>query len=367
MERTESIGPGVVSGCPCFFYPIIEMKLALLGLVVAASVSMPVLAAEDDKPLAMEQSAVDKMLHPYEFKVLSISPCAGREDYEGHFLFTNKGKKAVMVSGFYMPVNGKFQPRFEEFQTLQDGAWKELPQYYCGTGAQDFAMKPGVSYEFVVGLGGIARQDTPLTLKVGVSNYWSDPFVLDWKKDRESGKFEAATKANFAKVRAAFEKAGFKKEMLAGDDFCDRLIGGMMNQTLTEKAVASFHPFVGKLKIVPMISLNGVIEFSFESDELRDDRHYEYSGSFELDPRKFNAKWYRKAVGKYIAINNRGDGGVEMALDDGTLLSEDSTIHSPFKLTINYAPFDKAKAPSDEAAQELFTNMLDVMAGWLKE
>lgn len=123
-------------------------------------------------------------------------------------------------------------------------------------------------------------------------------------------------KAHFQKLRAAFTKAGFRKDHLAGDDFCARLLGEMMERTRTEKAGKAWEPFVGRLEVTPDFEMTGAIRIDFNSDELREfDR--QYTGWFFLNPDKFNRKWLQEAKTKHINAIERGD-GIRMELDDGT-------------------------------------------------
>ncbi len=294
-----------------------------------------------------------KKVGSYVFKPIEIKPSPFGE-YEGRFLFINKESSPVRISGFNEPLDGTFEPRFVEFQMLKDGTWENIPVGYCGTGAQDFAMQPGKKYEFVTSLDSFKEQDAPLNGKIGVDGYWSEPFVLDWKKDRNGGTFELARKQNLEKARALLAKAGFKKELLKGDDFCGRLLQTMMKETSAKGIEGSFHPFAGKLDVTPGIELNGSIRIDFP----RDGRG-EYQGWFVLDPSRFSPAWFRKAVKQHVEASEWGE-GVEMKLDDG------SSFNSPFYLCIKYVPLDHAKQPSKEDSEKVFRNMLGVMDGWLK-
>lgn len=299
-----------------------------------------------------------KKVGSYVFKAIEIKPSPNGDDYTGRFQFINKEASPVMISGFDEPFDGKFEPRFVEFQVLKDGRWEKIPVGYCGTGAEEFAMQPGKEYEFIAGLWSFNEQDAPLTGRIGVDDYWSEPFVLDWKKDRGSGKFEQARKEHFEKLRIGFAKAGFKKELLAGDDFCSRLIQAMMKETSAKGMADSFHPFVSKVELTPGTELSGSIRIDFGSDEVRN-LNNEYTGWLVLDPNKFNAEWFRKAVRQHVKTGEWGD-GIQMELDDG------SNFRSPLYLCIKYVPFDHAEPPSKEVSEKLFRNMLRVLDGWLK-
>jgi hypothetical protein len=327
-----------------------SFMLYALALLVGA---VPVVAQEQTQVPLDEVNKIGS----YVFKPIEIKP-SPFEQYEGRFLFINKESSSVRISGFDEPIGRKFKPRFTQFQTLKDGMWKEIQVFYCGTGAQDFAMKPEMEYEFVMYLDSFKEQDAPLTGKVGVDGYWSEPFVLDWKSDRSAGKFELAKKERLEKVRTHFAKAGFKKELLEKEDFCSRLLQSMMKETTAKGIADSFHPFEGKLNVVPAIQLNGSIRIDFGSDIVLD-HETEYTGWFVLDPNRFSPAWFRKVVNLHVDTGDWGE-GVKMELDDG------SSFDSPFYLSIIYEPFGNAKRPTQKEAEKLFLRMLGVMEGWLE-
>ena len=272
-----------------------------------------------------------------------------------------------MVSGFDKPVKGKFEPRFIRYQTLNGGVWNDLEIGYCGTGAEDFPIKPLASYEFHVGLFPFHEQDAPLTGRIGFDvfageqrgweEYWSYPFVLDWKKDRDSGEFASVKKEHYKKLRAAFSKAGFREDLLVGDDFCSRILQSMMKETQRQESTSSFKPFLGKLDVTPAFGLDGKVRIDFYSDETRNSGT-EYTGWFSLDPRKFSPQWFGEAAKHYVDVGNWGDDGIEMELG--------SSFDSPLYVCINYVPFDKSKIPTEEEAEALFTKMLHVLGECLK-
>ena len=107
----------------------------------------------------------------YVFKPVSITPSPDGEGYNGRFLFINKGASPLMVSGFHKPEKGKLEPRFIRYQTLNGGVWKDLEIGYCGTGAEEFPMKPQESYEFHADLYSFDEQDAPLTGRIGFDVY----------------------------------------------------------------------------------------------------------------------------------------------------------------------------------------------------
>jgi hypothetical protein len=307
---------------------------------------------------AEDQPETPAKVPKYAFKPIEIKPSPEDGVYEGRFLFINNTAAPVMVPSFDEPVGGRVTPQFLRFQMEKKEGWEELEVGYCGLG-DEIPMAPHKAYEFVVSLSRFDESETPVTGKLGVADFWSEPFVLDWRKDRSAGKFAQARQENFAKVRAAFAKAGFKQELLEGDDFCFRLLQVLMKPTSGKTAAVNFPPFVGRLDVVPQIGLDGKIRIDFGSDEIRN-YDTEYQGWFSLDPAKFTPEWFRAAVKEHVSASQRGDGGVGMELDDGT------NWKAPFYLHVTCEPFDKSKRPSGEDAGKVFTQMLGNLDGWLK-
>jgi hypothetical protein len=338
-----------------------------LWICIFAFQAVAVIGQAEEPPEIKRAPAVNET---YVFKPVAITPSPDGEGYLGRFQFINKGVSPLMVNGFHKPARGKFEPRFIRYQTLTGGKWNDLEMGYCSTGAQEFPMKPLASYEFHADLYAFDEQDTPLTGRIGFDvdagedvgwvEYWSYPFVLDWKKDRESGEFASAKKEHYNKLRAAFSKAGFKDELLVGDDFCSQVLQSMMKEAHGPVGEASFKPFVGKLKVIPFFQLDGSIRIDFTSDEVHNLRT-EYRGWFRLDPRKFNPQWFHKATKNHVEVSEWGDGGIEMELDDGT------SWDSPLYLCINYVPFDKSKSLTVKESVAPFTRMLDALGKCLKD
>lgn len=306
----------------------------------------------------------------YVFKPKQIVPSPDGRTYIGHFLFVNNSKTAVKVSGFDEPDNAKFIPRFVVYEELVAGTWKPLPIGYCGTGAQDFAMEPGKQYEFVIYLTDYPEQDTPLTARVGVSGFYSEPFTLDWKKDRTDGAFGASKKEHYEKVRGAFIKAGFKPDLVADDDFCVRLLRSIMAATQTGE-MYGFDAFEGKLNVTPTVLLTGNIRMDFASDKVQN-HEQQYRGWFVLNPDKFSPQWFRESARKHVKVAKWGE-GIQMTLTDGSRFwTPDVSLY----LNIIYLPFapqgtdggqTTGKVPALDDAGKMFMKMLDQLDGWLRE
>ena len=110
---------------------------------------------------------------------------------------------------------------------------------------------------------------------------------------------------------------------------------------------------------VPVLELDGKIRIDFSNVE-RQDSESLYKGTFLLDPRKFNPKWFQEAAKRHVTAGKYGN-GVEMILDDG------SWWDSPLYLRIDYTPDKNQKIPSNEDAKTFMTEMLKVLASELKE
>ncbi len=337
------------------------------SMCAIALLAVPALGQAEEEPQVKRAPAVNGS---YVFKPVAITPSPDGEGYNGIFLFIYRGASPLMVSGFEKPANGKFEPRFIRYQTLNGGVWNDLEIGYCGTGVERFPMKPLVSYEFHADLYPFDEQDAPLTGRIGFDvyagneagwvEYWSYPFVLDWKKDRESGEFTSVKKEHYNNLRSAFSKAGFKDELLVGDDFCSRILQSMMKEIHNQESLSSFKPFLGKLDVTPSFQLDGSIRIDFTSDEVRN-FDTEYRGWFRLDPRKFNPQWFHEAAKHHVGVGKWGDDGIEMALDDG------SSWKSPLYLRINYVPFDNLKIPTEKEMEATFTRMLGALEKCLKQ
>jgi hypothetical protein len=308
---------------------------------------------------AQDQPEAPAKLPKYAFKPIEVKPSPDDGVYEGRFLFINNTSSPVTVPSLDEPVGSRLAPYFVDFQMRKGNEWSDIETGYCGL-ADDIPLAPHKAYEFVVSLSSFHESETPVTGKIGVGDFWSEPFVMDWKKDRAAGKFAQAKQANFANARAAFAKAGFKPELLEGDDFCFRLLQVLMKPTSGKTAAeASFPPFAGRLDVIPRIELDGKIRIDFESDETRNYDN-DYNGWLSLDPARLTPEWFRAAVKEHVSVSQRGDGGVSMELDDGT------SWRAPFFLQINCEPFDKSKRLSKEDALKVFTQMLRNVDGWLK-
>lgn len=324
-----------------------------------ASLLIPIHAVAQD-PFADFPETPPPQPEEYEVKILSIQPHPDGKSYLGKFGFINKTDKTIRLYGHSRPVGNKFIPLFPEQQFSKEGAWENAGGFMCGTGAISYGLKPGIAYEFIVHLTNFEPREAPLTCRVGFEGRWSEPFVLDWKKDREEGKFVAARKAHDALLRAAFTKAGFKPEKIAGDDFCGRLVAEMMG-AIDPSHAPSFRPYVSKELITPYIDLDGKISINFQSDETLN-HHQEYNGWITFDPAKFQPVLFRKSVLNKPHTEQSGSDLILFSLEDG------QGFHNRFRLDVRYSPFDTTiPLPSQKEADAAFARMLAVLSDWVDE
>jgi hypothetical protein len=330
------------------------VSIMVLGIAMTVSVH-----AEAD-PLSPFPQTPPPLPEEYEVKTLSIEPHPDGKSYLGKFGFLNKTDKTIRLHGQSKPVGNKFIPLFPELQYSKDGAWENAGGFMCGTGAISYGLKPKTPYEFIVHLSDYEPQETPLTCRVGFEGRWSGSFVLDWKKDREEGKFIAARKAHDVLLRTAFTKAGFKPEKIAGDDFCGRLVAEMM-AAVDPSHAPSFRPYVSKELVTPYIHLDGKISIGFRSDETRD-YHREYDGWLTFDPPRFRPVSFRKSVLNKPHAEQSGSDLILFSLEDG------QGFHNRFRLDIRYSSFDRSTPlPSQQEADAVFARMLGVLSEWVGE
>ncbi len=295
----------------------------------------------------------------YDFYPIKIVPSPEDGVYVGHFTFVNRTSTTVSVSGFDEPDFGRFIPRFVGYEILSKEKWKDVTVGYCATGAQSFEMEPQVPYEFIVNLYRLGEPKSPTTARISVDGFRSRPFELNWKKDQKAGAFVAAKKAHFEEVRAAFAKAGFKRDMIQGDDFCQRLIESIAKAT-TSKNDHGFQKMTGLEVFTPDIALNGNIRIDFRSTDSKGDET-QYKGMWVFTPDKFTPQWFRNEARKHIKLESSGSSGQEMILDDGTdFWSRDNKLH----LSIEY---HAVRLPDDEDAKAMFLKMFDNLELWLND
>lgn len=260
-----------------------------------------------------------------ELGVLDIRPSFDGESYEGRFRFVNHGTQPLKISGNWKPVNGKFWPTNIQYQILRNGQWEMVRTTSHGL-LHPREMLPKTPYEYIVDLGAFDEQDTPLTCRIGVEwdQYWSPPFVLDWKSDRKVGKFLAAKKAHIKMLREAFLKSGFRKELLEDEQFPHHLVKSMLDRmTANGAADRWFGPYRGKLIVWTSFLPNGNVIVNFDVAADRKD-HFNYSGQLQWNPNKLSRNWFQAHRRKCISASGREPGEPLEVDSHSVLMSFDS-------------------------------------------
>jgi len=70
----------------------------------------------------------------------------------GIFSLLHSRPGPLYIHGSRPPIGGNFDPRFIEYQVWSNGAWRSLPIYYCGTGAQTYRLWPHRTYTAIIPL-----------------------------------------------------------------------------------------------------------------------------------------------------------------------------------------------------------------------
>jgi hypothetical protein len=349
---------------PQFKYTIGSSRLCIPFAIVVALLGMAGCGTGQDQP--QQEIVTQQNSGRIIFKPIEISPSPNGNDYNGRFQFVNNEPKSVRVSGFGEPKHGRFEPANIKYQVLKGGMWVDIRTTSSGL-FLEYDMKPDEPYEFIVELDCFDEQDTPLTARIGLAEgrFWSEPFVLNWKGDRNAGKFASARKENFQKVRDAFAKAGFKEELLVGDDFCSRLLRSMMKEFPADGDAVQFSPFLGGLDVTPILCLDGTILIDFVSDKKIQHGRPQYDGRFVLDPRRFTRQWFQNARDEFVDVKWVDVANwMSMRLYDGSTDTEQEEI---FNLQIIYSPIEKSKVPSEDDSKKAFNRVLDALDQWLKK
>jgi len=305
-----------------------------------------------------KDSSIQSLL---EFNTLSISPSADGT-YEGRFLLLNKGSNRVLV-GSSNEAKERLEPMFVSFQKFEGNKWVDIQMGYSGAAVAEYSLEPGVPCEFTTSLFGFDEQNVPVRGRIGIDGVWSEPFVLDWALDKKNGRFRKARENRLQSVREALAGAGFSKDLLEGDDFSERLLGALMNETTSEQAkAASLEPFLGNLNVVPDVLSSGLIQFKFASKEADTD-HEAYKGWLVINPGKFTSKWFQGHLSDSVKIAKRGE-GVRMEFGDHL---EPWSDQASMYINIIYDPVDTEKNVDIQSARIVFLRMLGSLREWFSE
>ena len=119
-------------------------------------------ATETSVPPPSPQYAKTPVLLPpeqYDFELMSLKVDPNHQ-VMGIFRFRHRREEALSLWGFgfqdekgsWTDKGSVFRPRFEQFRRKEDGQWDDVPVYYCGTGAEQFAIQPNRDYQFHIPL-----------------------------------------------------------------------------------------------------------------------------------------------------------------------------------------------------------------------
>ncbi|MBK1883184.1 hypothetical protein JIN85_12215 [Luteolibacter pohnpeiensis] len=303
------------------------------------------------------------------FKPKEITPSPLGDFYVGWFHFENHSEKPITFTGFGEPKDGQFEPRFVRFEKQVGGKWVDLHIGYDGAGPVEHSFEPGANGDFWISLDDFAEQDAPLTVRVGlddghtssdITTHWSEPFVLDWKTDRSAGKFAEARAAHIAKLRQAYLEAGFKKELLDGDDFPGRLVQAIINAASTENG-PSLKPLKEDLaNLTPNLELDGYVDIRLGFNGADGDS--QYMGWLSFNPKYKLRKCLDRAKQGHIEIN-RGEYVLEMEIRDE---EPDSEFNDRFHFSLQYIPLPDESSVTEDEARVIFMRMLDVLESQLE-
>ena len=293
------------------------------------------------------------------FKPIEIKPSPNGKDYEGVFVLVNNTKKTIEIPLLEMPVGRKIRPANTSFQTFANGRWTQ-EESFDGILASRHPIKPGTEYEIFVDIM-LEELPKPVTARLGFTeqNLWSEAFILNWKKDREEGNFLRSKMLHIQKVKEAFEKGGFKNELL-GDGFCDEFFQEIIVAISSQQKSKLFEPVAERVEVLPRLYLNGEIDASANYGK-QSNQEPLYSLQYSMDPSKFNRAMFDKyrtnievmSVGKHLVMM--------------LLIRKNPEDEALFDLTISYrGVLSGSDSQIKSEANEVFKRALAVVSRWLK-
>jgi hypothetical protein len=298
------------------------------------------------------------------FKPLEIKPSPNGRDYEGRFILKNTSKKSIKIAVGDGPVEGRVNPYYYIFQVLRGGEWVNVDTTYCMLPLYH-TIKPNEKCEIIVDIS-LAELPEPTTVRLGFvdQNLWSDPFVLNWKNDREEGRFMGARKNHFEKLRNAFAKAGFKSELLDKDDFCERFFQDILREFALRGNAKIFKPYFGEIEVLPRFSLNGDIEARVDCGSQSDGRPL-YTMNFLMAPAVFNPALYVKAKDQSNNVT------VYVSQDPNSVMMMfmivDKARNKVFSLSVEYkGPMNGPASQFQSEAEDVFQHAIEVVPRWLE-
>ena len=312
-----------------------------------------------------------------EVRAMEIRPSHDGENYGGRFLFIHHGKEPLKIDCDERPVDRRFLPNNVQFQVLKSGVWTKVETNGHGW-CYDFDIPSGVPCELDVDLSPFEEQDKPLTGRVifNWDKYPSEPFVLDWKSDREAGKFLAAKNAHAERLRAAFLKSGFRPELLKGDDFLLRIVKDMIDSVTKSGEVGAWFGLVeGDIEISAKILFKGDVFIRFENHHQDPGAHF--WGFFRWHPDKLSRALIQrlKKTDARASVTgdkeNRRPDGFFITIDPDAPIDPDTLeyIGKPFEMLL-YLSLAKDAAlpmPTKGESTKAFDSAMDFLVSCLTD
>lgn len=305
-----------------------------------------------------DSSALHQSQGHVVFKARDIVPSPTGQSYMGFFVFRNNSRRPIHLSGSEGPRAGIYTATQVEFEVQGNEDWTKLDIGYDGI-PNEFTVAPNSECLLAIDLFAFKERSVSVVGRVRVGGYTSESFVLDWAADRSKGRFRLAREQNLNKIRKLLRGVGFKRSVIAGEDFCRRLLVTILSPTDSDDL--GFAPFRGDLDVVPIESLGGNLRFDFHGSVLVDDE-YQYSGMLVLNPATFTPAWYQTAALNYSAVGTWGKGRT-LKLDDGSGFYSDG---NKLYLEIKYRAPHGQTLPDEDASKRLLSRILDKLGDCLE-
>ncbi len=341
----------------------------LLLFAVGASITYSLYSSEGRISITRlfypkEEKILDDYSHvPYLFKPLNIKNAPQGNEYDGEFLFINRSSDRIYLNGFGEPVGEFFHPRFVGFEVRRDNRWIKLDVGYCGTGAQKYPIEPNTEYVFDISLWPFDEQDQPVTGRVGVDNFVSEPFVLNWQKDKRLGKFDESRDRHVETVRKLLVDAGFDKRRLTGNGFIERFLASLID--FRDPAALGFSDFEEDFDVLPTIDRRDYLRFDIPRPQpyragqpLPPTGQERYELLLVLTPSNFSADWFREEMNRRLDIGTWGDAREMVFGERYKWFTEENTLY----IQLKYWPPAGNELPSVENSKKLFKGVVSAHA-----
>lgn len=260
-----------------------------------------------------------------EFAPVEILPSPIEGEYVGRFKFVHHGSQNVALTGEDAPKDAKFRPANIRYQYMAGGIWEDVRTFTEGLSRQ-YGIPSGVEHEFVIDLDVYSDIGRPFTARVGLEegSIWSQPFDLDIEKDRICGRFSAARKAHFGKLRHSLETAGFKSELLDSESFYTNLMLSLAERLSNLSRADDNDSFTGELFRVPVL-VNGKVYIDYDG-RASSDRQRTFRARLILDTSRFCRRWLvDNSNGMYLTGEATNDSFI-FTFTDKLKFSESGTV-----------------------------------------